>query len=88
MSEQSVLMRLQCLCLEPHALTYPPSYTSERDHFEILKHTAKGVGRIISRGANGKNKTKNSTIKLPSALSVLCMKIQEDTALPLPTPIL
>jgi len=38
-----------------------PSGASERDHFEILKDTAKSVGRKFSRkreGGNGKNKTK------------------------------
>jgi len=37
----------------------PSSFTSKGDHFEVLKHTAKGVGRKFSREeANGKNKTK------------------------------
>jgi len=58
MSKQSVFMRLQGLRSEAHDSTC----RSERDHFEILKHTAKGVGRKIFRGANRKNKTKNCTI--------------------------
>jgi len=36
--------------------------------------------------SNGENKTKNSTIKPTSTLTVLCMKIQGATAPPLPTP--
>jgi len=43
-------MRLQDLRAEAHALTCPPSCASERDHFKILKHTAKVVGRRIFRG--------------------------------------
>jgi len=54
-----VLMCLQGLRPEVHAPTCPSSCTSEHDHSEFLKHTAKGVGRKFSRGGvNGKNKTK------------------------------
>jgi len=70
-------MHLQGSRLEVYAPTCPPSCASERDHFEILKHTAKGVGRkIFRRGVMGKTKPKDSTIKPPSTLSVLCLKIQ------------
>jgi len=63
---------------EVHDPTCPlPSCASECDHFEILKHTAKGIGRkFFRRGGNGQNKTKNSTIKPPPTLSAPCMKIQ------------
>jgi len=58
MSELSVLMRFQGRP-EAHAPTCPPSCASERDHFKILKHNAKVVGRRISgEGVNGKNNTK------------------------------
>jgi len=45
----------------------------------------KGVGRKIFREATEKNKTKNSTIKSPSTLSVSCMKIQEGHGPSLPS---
>jgi len=48
MSEYSVFMHLQGLRPEAHAPTCPPSCASERDHFKILKHTVKIVGRKIS----------------------------------------
>jgi len=53
-------MRLQGLRPEAHAPTCSPSCAVESDYFKILKHTAKVVGRQISRGwgNNGKNKTK------------------------------
>jgi len=44
-------MRLQDLRSETHAPTFPLSCaSSERDHCEILKNTAKGVVRKISMG--------------------------------------
>jgi len=38
-------MRFQGMRPEAHTPTFPPSCASVRDYFEILKHTAKGVGR-------------------------------------------
>jgi len=82
-------MRLQGLRPESHAPTYSPTCASERDQFEILKHTAKGVDKksFWGRGGNEKNKIKNRTIKPPSTLSVLYMlymKIQGGHIPPLP----
>jgi len=55
-------MRLQGPRPEAHGPICPPSCASERDHFNILKQIAKGVGRKFARaggeGGNGKNKTK------------------------------
>jgi len=59
-------MRHQGPCPEVHG---PTSCASERDHFEILKHTATGVGRkkfSEGEGGNGKKtRPKNSIIKPP-----------------------
>jgi len=81
-------MRLQGQSPKVHAPTCPPSCASKRDHFEILKHTAKVIGRKFSMGGNGKNKTKNGLINPPFTLSVLSMNIQGGTVplTPLPTP--
>jgi len=47
-----VLMRLQDLQSVAHALTFlhPPCRASERDHFEILKHTTTIDCRLIDVG--------------------------------------
>jgi len=43
-------MRLQGFRPKVHAPTCPLSCVSERDHFKILKHTAKCVGRKFYGG--------------------------------------
>jgi len=56
-------MRLHVLRLEAHDPLASLSCASKRDHFEVLKHTAKVVGRRISRkGPMGKIRPKNSII--------------------------
>jgi len=55
---QAATSSLQEMRPEVHAPTCLPFCASARDHPKILKHSAKGVGTKMSRGANGKNKTK------------------------------
>jgi len=65
----------------PHFL---PFCASERDHFEILKYIAKGVGRKFSWGIMGKTRPKYSIIMPPSTLSVICMKLHGGHGPPAP----
>jgi len=58
-------MRLQGMRPGAHIPTFPLYCSSVRDHFEILKHTAKGVGRNFPGGPMGKTRPKIAPLSLP-----------------------
>jgi len=65
-------------CMSPFLCLWAWSF------WNFKTYTANGVGRKFSRGVMGKTRPKNSTIKLPSTVSVLCIKIQRGHIPPAP----